>query len=58
MPYTKSLRDSIISAMVNALFQEENIKNNQGAVRSLIMAAKVNLLLWWSLLTGKIVERA
>ena len=56
MPYTKSLQDSIISAMVNAFFQEENIKNNQGAVRSLIMAAKVNLLLCWSLLIGKIAS--
>ena len=46
--------DGIFSAMVKTPFQEDNIKTNQSGVHRLIMAAKVNLLVWWSLLTGKI----
>ena len=48
--------NGIFSAMVKTPFLEDNIKTNQSVVHRLIMAAKVNLLVWWCLLTGKIAS--
>ena len=48
--------NGIFSAMVKTPFLEDNIKTNQSVVHRVIMAAKVNLLVWWCLLTGKIAS--
>ena len=46
----------LIEAMRKSPLWEDNMRNDQSAVNKLIMAAKVSLLLLWSLLTGKIAS--